>query len=76
MRVVVGERWGGPDVLRVAERQAPRPVSELCPEIEPGMALMIERMMAKRPDERFQTALEVAHALTPFVTAPSPAGVR
>jgi NADPH2:quinone reductase len=25
MRVVVGERWGGPDVLRIAQQQAPRP---------------------------------------------------
>ncbi len=25
MRVVVGERLGGPDVLRVTEQQAPRP---------------------------------------------------
>ena len=25
MRVIVGERWGGPEVLRVAEQEAPRP---------------------------------------------------
>ena len=25
MRVIVGERWGGPEVLRVTEQDTPRP---------------------------------------------------
>jgi tetratricopeptide (TPR) repeat protein/tRNA A-37 threonylcarbamoyl transferase component Bud32/DNA-binding beta-propeller fold protein YncE len=43
--------------------KAPRPLSELRPEVSPALAHVVERMMAKDPACRFQTPGEVAEAL-------------
>ncbi len=56
---------------RAHESQEPTPVEELCPEIPGGLALVVRRMMAKRPADRFQTAREVADALLPYVAGSS-----
>jgi nitrous oxidase accessory protein NosD len=63
---------------RAHEQQEPTPLAEVCPEIPAGLALAVSRMMAKRPQDRFQTAQEVAEALAPYVAASSPsfAGIR
>jgi nitrous oxidase accessory protein NosD len=45
----------------------PIPVEELCREVPVGLALVVRRMMARRPQDRFQTAGEAAEALAPFV---------
>src|SRR5262249_42855497 len=45
----------------------PPPVEELCPDVPGGLALVVQKMLAKRPADRFQTAAEVAEALAPFV---------
>jgi hypothetical protein len=50
----------------------PAPVEDLCPEVPGGLALAVRRMMAKRPGDRFQSAAEVAEALSPFVAGSSP----
>jgi serine/threonine protein kinase len=55
------------------EHQEPPAVEDLCPEMPGGLALVIRRMMAKRPAERFQTAREVAEALAPYVAGSSAA---
>src|SRR5262249_23496695 len=39
-------------------RKEPTPLEELCPDVCPGLARVIERMMAKRPGDRYQSAGE------------------
>ena len=41
-------------------------VGVLAANVPPGLAAAVERMMAQSPAERFQSAREVAEALTPF----------
>lgn len=48
----------------------PRPIREFRKDLPPGLVAIIEKMMAKDPSERFQSALEVAHALAPFLGEP------
>jgi hypothetical protein len=56
-----------------ARRDGPVPsVRELRPEIPAGLDAVIKRMMARMPDDRYQTPLAVAEALAPFA-APQPA---
>jgi len=43
------------------------PLNEVRPEIPPALAAVVERMMAKNPDQRFQKPIEVAQVLLPFV---------
>lgn len=46
-------------------RPAP-PLHEIAPDVPGEMVTVIERMMSKRPDDRFATMAEVAEALAPF----------
>ncbi len=46
--------------------EQPRPIRELVPDVPVEVALIIERLLAKDPDQRYSTAREVALALTPF----------
>jgi serine/threonine protein kinase/nitrous oxidase accessory protein NosD len=56
---------------RAHERTEPPPIAERCPEAPAGLVFVVQRMMAKRPADRFQTAGEVAEALTPYLAASS-----
>ena len=47
-------------------QQTPPPISLLRTDLPPGLAAVIERMMAKKPEDRFATPGEVAAALEPF----------
>jgi WD40 repeat protein len=47
-------------------RWDPLPVEELRPDLPPGLSRVIRRMMAKVPDERYQTPAVVCAALEPF----------
>ena len=53
------------------EKKEATPLEELCPEVPAGLALVVNRMIAKRPADRFQTAREVAEALAPYVAGSS-----
>jgi predicted Ser/Thr protein kinase len=53
------------------ETKEPPAIEESCPEIPAGLALVVTRMMAKRPADRFQSAREVAEALGPYVAGSS-----
>jgi serine/threonine-protein kinase len=73
--------FGGNTVL---EKLSPRLTGEppwlrtLRPEVLPGLEEIVRKMMARRPDDRFQTPAEVARALTPYamsLAVPSPAPV-
>jgi WD40 repeat protein len=52
------------------QMRAPRPVREIRPELSAELAGIIDQMMAKAPADRFQTPLELAEALAPFVQEP------
>jgi serine/threonine-protein kinase len=49
-------------VLRHVGEQ-PKPVDAVRPEVSPALAAVVMRLMAKRPQDRYQTAAEVADAL-------------
>ncbi len=59
------------DKFAAHESSQPTPVEDLCPGIPAGLAMVVTRMMAKRPADRFQTAREVAEALAPYVDGAS-----
>jgi nitrous oxidase accessory protein NosD len=52
-------------------KEAP-PVDEACPDMPGGLTLVVQRMMAKRATDRFQSMAEVAEALAPYVASSSP----
>lgn len=49
-------------IRRVCD-DAPRPISEINPEIPDWLTTIVDRLLAKRPEDRFQTAQEVAERL-------------
>src|SRR5581483_12005391 len=54
-------------VKLLAHRQREPPALEyLRPDVPAGLALVVRRMLAKHPDERYQTPREVAEALAPY----------
>jgi eukaryotic-like serine/threonine-protein kinase len=46
-------------VLRRVCDESPRPIGQINSEIPPWLASLIDRLLAKNPDERYQTAAEV-----------------
>ncbi len=68
----------GPLLDRRASPNSPRPPSQpwplrdLRPEVPEGLAAILDRMMAKAPEERFQAPAEVVEALAPWTQAPVP----
>ena len=62
--------------MEAHERKEPPPLEELCPEVPAGLALAVQKMMAKRPADRFQTAAEVSEALAPYVAGSSASFAR
>lgn len=57
-------------------KREPIALEERCPEVPAGLALVVSKMMAKHPAERFQTAAEVAEALAPYVAGASHSMIR
>lgn len=51
------------EVVKAHQTQTPRSVRDLDPEIPQGVADIVTKMLAKNPDDRFQTAADVAEAL-------------
>ncbi|HMP15404.1 MAG TPA: protein kinase, partial [Gemmatales bacterium] len=47
----------------------PVPVNHIQPEVPEGVAQVLAKMLAKKPDHRFRTPSEVANALTPFISS-------
>jgi serine/threonine-protein kinase len=53
--------------------QQPRPLAPLRPDVPATVAAIVEQLMAKHPDDRFQTPLELVEALQPYaVSGPMP----
>lgn len=58
---------GVAEKLRSHIHSEPEAIESICDDVHVELALIIRRMMARNPDERFQTASEVVAALEPFV---------
>jgi WD40 repeat protein len=54
------------DRLLAHIEQTPTPLAQLRPDVPPKLARIVERLMAKKPEGRYQTPAEVAQALEPF----------
>jgi serine/threonine-protein kinase len=52
-----------PDVISGHLRFLPPPITELRPEVPPELEAILLRMLEKRPDDRYQDAFELLHAL-------------
>ncbi|HYV38666.1 MAG TPA: serine/threonine-protein kinase, partial [Gemmataceae bacterium] len=48
----------------------PKPIQELRPEVPAELAAVLSTMMAKNPDDRYHTPMEVAEALSPWTQNP------
>ena len=58
--------------VQVHETKEPTPLHESSPDMPAGVALVVQKMTAKRPADRFQSMAEVAQALAPYIAASSP----
>lgn len=63
------ERYAAiPDLMNAHLHKPVPPIRKLRPEVPKGLANVIDRMLAKKPDDRYATAAEAAKALEPFAT--------
>ena len=58
--------------LLAHQSRTPKPVTEFRPDVPPGVAAVIDKLMAKDPADRYQTPNELMAALTPWVQTPIP----
>jgi hypothetical protein len=65
----------GSIALRLAQHQAKAPplLHERCPEVPPEVSAIVARMMAKKPEDRFDTPADVVTALSPWLGGVAPA---
>jgi serine/threonine protein kinase len=63
---------GGTDVQKVLRHQTewPTPLEELRPHVPASVALIVQRLMQKRPEDRYQTPQELAEELSHFLNVP------
>lgn len=54
--------------LEAHRKLPPKDILEYKPDLHPGVAAIVRKMMEKDPRDRYQTALEVAEALAPFAS--------
>ncbi|MBL8793122.1 MAG: protein kinase [Planctomycetia bacterium] len=58
------------------QQAAPLDIRKLRPEVPPALIAVIGKMLAKRPDDRYQTPGELAEALAPFAGLETSTGLR
>ncbi len=66
--------FGGANLREVLAKQTsgePTPVTELRPEVPPGVVSIVSRAMAKRPEDRYQTAGDMAADLRAAMGEPA-----
>jgi serine/threonine protein kinase len=56
--------------LLAHQRQEPKPISSFRSDVPEELIAVVSKMMAKKPDERYQTPNEVIDALAPWLDAP------
>jgi serine/threonine-protein kinase len=56
------------------QHKQPTPLKELAPELPDALVAVVERLMAKAPQDRYPNASAVAEALRPFAAEAAPAG--
>lgn len=61
--------------LRLVSDSTPPTIREINPGVPTWLVSIIERLMAKNPDDRFQSAAEVAEALTRAASSPTQASI-
>jgi hypothetical protein len=61
-------------VLKRVAEDTPRPIREIIPEVPEWLCALIVRLHAKKPEDRFASAQEVADLLAGFRTGPQPPG--
>jgi tRNA A-37 threonylcarbamoyl transferase component Bud32 len=61
-----------PQKLLWHQQREPKPIRSIRPEVPDGVAAVISRMMAKRPEDRYQTPADVIAAMQPWVATPIP----
>ncbi len=59
--------------LLLTQMERPKPIQELRPEVPEELAFIIDKMMAKKPADRYQEPASVAEVLMPWTQAPIPA---
>src|SRR5438552_845193 len=59
--------------LMAHQERRPRPVTESRADVPAELAQILDRMLARDPEERYQTPAEVARALSPFAQPTGPA---
>jgi serine/threonine protein kinase len=57
------------EILQAHQSQVARPLHEERSDVPPGLTAVVAKMMAKAPQERYQTPIEVAQAILPFLKA-------
>src|SRR5262249_34280468 len=69
---------GASMVAKIASHVTSEPpaIEEHRAELPWELGEVLRRMMAKRPDERYQTPAEVAQALEPFAASGAPVGIQ
>jgi serine/threonine-protein kinase len=68
-QVVFPGRTLNDKLVKRCREEAP-PVEGLRPEVPPGLAAVVRRVLARQPPDRYQTAAEVAEALAPWAFPP------
>jgi eukaryotic-like serine/threonine-protein kinase len=63
-------------VLKRVAEDTPRPIREIIPEVPEWLCALIARLHAKKPEDRFASAQEVADLLTSFATGSQPPRVE
>jgi serine/threonine protein kinase len=62
------------DVMKAQVELAPPSLLAECPELPPELDAILRRALAKRAEDRFQTAGELREALEPLAELPTPSG--
>ncbi|WP_299469603.1 FHA domain-containing serine/threonine-protein kinase [uncultured Gimesia sp.] len=52
--------------IQAHRQKTPQPISEIAPNVPAEVVSIVEKMMAKQPEDRYQSMHEVAAALKPF----------